>query len=264
MSPNNTFSIPRFLNLAKQNFAHNQKLILFTVIGFSGLLFILFFLIQLSNDLKQGTDPEIFVPAFMVVFCGTAVLFCGNAFPGFRTKEKTFSYLTLPASATEKFVLEICTRMIVLFLIIPAFFLLMFHFEGFVFHLFYSKATFETLDLASINELFPSDEVAGQIKPLVSGMVFTALLVVFTGAAHFERFPLVKTLFVIAVLFFSTLGIMFVVIEKLGLGKYNPNESLWLFPNSGSQAITFFTCAFWVINLVLVIAAFLKLKEKEV
>ena len=102
MSTNNTFSLPRFIQLAKQGLVHNQKLILLTLVGFCGALFILFFFIQLSNDFRQGTDPQIFVPVFMVIFFGGGILFTGNAFPGLRTKEKTISYLMLPASSFEK------------------------------------------------------------------------------------------------------------------------------------------------------------------
>ena len=264
MSPNNTFSLPRFLKLVNQNFVHNKKLILLTVVGFSGLLFILFFLIQLSNNLQQATDPEIFVPVFMVIFLGGAVLFSGNAFPSFRSKEKTFSYLTLPTSALEKFILEISSRLVILFILIPAFFWLIFHFEGFVFQLFYPEASFEMMDLSSVNRLFPDEDFSSRIKPLIASLVLMALLVAFTGAAHFERYPLVKTAFIVAVLFFSTLAIMYVIIEKMGLGKYNPNDSLWLFPNSAKQAVTFFTTLVLIVDVVLIMVSYLKLKEKEV
>lgn len=265
MSINNTFSLPRFVQLAKQSFAHNRKLILLTLVGLCGALFILFFLIQLSNNLRQGTDPEIFIPVFLTIFFGGGILFIGNAFPGFRNKEKTISYLMLPASSFEKYLLELISRLVVLFIVLPALFWLIFHFEGFVFQVFYSKASFEMMELGKIPELGPTDpNLNGWMKPLISGVVFMGLLIAFTGAAHFERYPLVKTLFIVAVIFFSTMGIMYVIIEKWGLGKYNPNDSLWLFPKSGGQAITFFAIIFWIVDLVLLTVSFLKIKEREV
>lgn len=265
MSTNNTFSLPRFFQLAKQSFVHNQKLILLTMVGFCGALFILFFLIQLSNNLEQGTDPEIFIPAFMVIFVGGGILFTGNAFPGFRAKEKTISYLMLPASSFEKYLLELLSRLVVLFIVVPALFWLIFHFEGFVFQIFYSKASFEMMELGKIPEMTPLDpDMQGWFAPFISGVIFMGFLIAFTGAAHFERYPLVKTLAIVALLIFSTAGIMYVIIEKWGLGKYNPNDSLWLFPKSGRQAIMFFTFIFWTVDLVLMAASFLKIKEREV
>ena len=264
MSTNNTFSLPRFIQLAKQSFIHNQKLLLLALVGFCGALFILFFLIQLSNDLEQGTDPQIFVPVFLTIIFGGGLLFTGNAFPGFGNKEKTISFLMLPASSFEKYLLELLSRLAVLFIIVPALFWLIFHFEGFVFQIFYDKASFSMMQLDKISDLIPKDPVTRSIKPVISGAVLMGLLLAFTGAAHFERYPLVKTLFIVAVLFFSTIGMLYIVIEKLGLGKYNPNDSLWFFPKSGKMGFLLLSIILWIIDLVLLTASFLKIKEREV
>ncbi|MDW3192135.1 MAG: hypothetical protein R8G66_07215 [Cytophagales bacterium] len=264
MSTNNTFSLPRFIQLAKQSFAHHQRLILFTLVGFSGALFILFFLVQLSNDLNPGSEPRIFLPLFMVIFIGGGLLFVGNSFSGFRAKEKTISFLMLPASSLEKFLLELISKLIVLFILVPAMFWIIFHFEGYVFQVFYPDANFSTMQLNKIPELVPNDPAGTWIKSFISGLAFMGLMIAFTGAAHFERYPLVKTLFVMAVIFFSSMGILYVVIEKLGLAMYHPNDSLWLFPNSGKQAIGWVSIIVWSINLVLLTVSFLKIKEKEV
>ncbi len=264
MSTNNTFSLPRFIQLAKQSLTHNKKLILLTSVGFCFVLFVLFFIIQLTNDFRQGTDPEIFLPVFMVIFIGGGLLFTGNAFSGFRNKERTISYLMLPASALEKYLLEVLSRLVVLFIFVPVLFWLIFHFEGFIFQIFYSDATFSMMDMDKIPQLMPREPGMTWIKPLIAGAIFLGFLIALTGAAHFERYPLVKTAFIVAVLFFSTLGVLYVVIEKMGLGNYNPNDSLWLLPKSGNQAITFFAVIFWIVNLVLVYSSFLKIKEREV
>ncbi len=264
MSANNTFHLPRFFKLAQQNLIHNQRLIALALVGFSGGLFFLFFLIQLSNNLQQGTQPDIFLPAFLAIFMGSGALFCGNAFPSFRSKEKTFGYLMLPASTFEKYLLEILTRLAALFLVLPALFWLIFHFEGFVFQLFYSDASFEMLDLSRLAEFGPDEELPGSFKLLVAGLTVMGLLIALTGSAHFERFPLVKTMFAVAVLFFASMGILYVIIEHLGLGKYRPNERMILIPNSGKQGALLFTIAFWIIDIVLAITIYLKLKEKEV
>lgn len=264
MSTNNTFSLPRFIQLAKQNFVHNQKLILLTLIGFCGALFILFFLIQLSNDLQPGADPQIFLPTFMVIFIGGGLLFVGNAFPGLRTKEKTISYLMLPASSFEKYLLELLSRLIVLFIVVPILFWITFHFEGFIFQMFYSDANFSVMELYRIPNMIPEDPASTWIKSLIAGLGMMGLLIAFTGAAHFERYPLVKTMVIVAVLFFSTMGILYVVIEKMGLSNYHPNDSLWLFPESGKQAVGFAAIAIWLVDLVLIASSFLKIKEREV
>lgn len=264
MSTNNTFSLPRFIQLAKQSFAHNRKLILFSLVGFSGALFILFFLVQLSNNLEPGSDPKIFLPLFMVIFIGGGLLFVGNSFPGFRAKEKTISYLMLPASGFEKYLLELMTKLIALFVLLPVLFWIIFHFEGYVFQLFYPDANFSMMQLDKLPNMIPQNPSAGWAKTFIFGLVFMGLMIAFTGAAHFERYPLVKTLFLMAVLFFSTMGILYVVLEKWRLSMYHPNESLWLFPNSGKQALGWVSSVVWAMNLVLITVSFLKVKEKEV
>lgn len=264
MSTNNTFSLPRFIQLAKQNFTHNQRLILLTLVGFCGALFMLFFFIQLTNDLRQGTDPQIFVPVFMVVLIGGGVLFIGNAFPGFRSKEKTISFLMLPASSFEKYLLELLSRLTVLLVIVPVLFWSIFHLEGFVFQIFYSDASFSMMELSSIPNIIPDDPASTWIKALIVGAGLMGLLIAFTGAAHFERYPLVKTMVIVAVIFFSAMAVLYVVIEKMGLSRYNPNESLWLFPHTGKGAVGLVAIIVWLVDLVLLASSFLKITEREV
>jgi hypothetical protein len=57
---------------------------------------------------------------------------------------------------------------------------------------------------------------------------------------------------------------IYVALETLGVGNYQPNDSLWLFPHSQNAAMSFFGSLAVFTNVAILIVAYKKLKEKEV
>ncbi len=263
MSTNNVFSLKRFGRLLKQNFIHNNRMMLYASVGYFGLVFFILFLVQLGSDFVPNSIG-VFLTVMAIVVPIVGILYIGYSFPAFRSREKTFSYLTLPASSLEKFLFEIVNRILVVLIILPILYWMAFNLEGFVFQLFRSDSVFSPIGFSDIGaiDISPVDQNTWLQVIIMSG----ALLVVvmpFTGAATFSKQPLIKTLFSIALIFIFYIGYAYIAIEPLGVGKYNPNDSMVIFPTSDEAAFRFFGMFLSVATLVMLTVSFLKLKEKE-
>ena len=80
----------------------------------------------------------------------------------------------------------------------------------------------------------------------------------------FTKQPLVKSLFTVAVLIAFFVGYSYIVIEHLGLGRYNPPESMLLVPLQEESALKAVGVALFAATAVILFVAFRKLKEREV
>lgn len=265
MSISNTFNWSRFLNVCKQNVIHNTRLMVFASIGYCGVIFIVLTIGQLGNNLEPFTVEAFlqFMLTFLVIF---SVLYTGYSFPAFRNKESSISYLTLPASAFEKVLFEFLNRVALSLILLPLLFWVIFNLHGSVFELF-TKTDFDAIG--------PSDILAIDISPidslfwakfLIISCTVLVLVLPFTGAAMFSKQPLIKTLFSIAVILVIYFGIVYLVMEPLGLSNYTINEDndLRLVPTNENQALRFFACSAFLSVIVMLVVAYLKIKEKEV
>lgn len=261
MSANNTFNMNRFLMLFKQHSVHNLRIMLYSVIGFCGIVFLILSFVQLSEDFEPFTFEEfvIFWVAFMAIF---GVLFVGYSFPSFRSKETTISYLTVPASQLEKFLFELIYRVGSTLVILPFLYWLTFHLEGYFFQLISSKE-FTAIGFSDFSAHINVENFFWASTMVVS-LVVLCLALPFAGAAHFTKQPLVKSLFLLAILIVVFVFFVFIVFEVLGLDQYSVNESVWLLPTTQEGALRFFTFVFSLSSITMLVVAFLKLKEKTV
>ena len=175
------------------------------------------------------------------------------------------TYLMLPASLLEKFVFEFISRLLVILILLPLLYWITFHLQGYLFTIFATRY-FEPVSIqylirvhnvSELDNLFWESLVA--IESALLGFV-----VALTGAAAFAKQPLVKTLFSLAVIVIFYLGYSYLVVERLGVGNYNPPESMWLIPLSEAGALRFFNAALAVAIMTMSYVAFRKLKEREV
>ncbi len=260
---NNIFSGKRFLLLFKQHFIHNNKLLLYSIVAYVGVVFLILSIGQLGNDL-QPHDLENFrgfLLAFVAIF---GILYVGYSFPAFRSKENTINYLMVPGSVPEKFLIEFISRVGIIFILLPVLFWITFHLQGYFFTLF-MDFTFNPINISFLTNVdVPQIESWFWLSTLIISAVMLGFVLPFTGAAMFTKQPLVKTLFSVAVIviFYST--IIYIIVEPLGLSKYNPNDSMWLIPINEAEAFRFFACALVIANMVMLFVAYRKLKEKEV
>lgn len=261
---NNIFNGKRFLLLFKQHFIHNTQLLLLSTVAYIGVIFIVLSLVQMENNL-QPLNLEAF-QGFMIGFVAIfGILYVGHSFPAFRSKENTINYLMVPASLPEKFAFEFISRIGLALLMLPLLYWLTFHFHGYFFTMF-TDQMFEPIGLqylVKIDEVMQEDyEVI--IYTVISAAVILALVLAFTGAAMFTKQPLIKSLFAVAVIVIFFLGYSYVVIEHLGVGKYNPPDNMWLIPRDELTVLRYVAAALIMSIVVMLIVAYRKLKEREV
>lgn len=248
--------------LFKQNYIHNAQFVWLSTVAYVGVIFIVLSLVQFGNDLKPHTLENFqgFLAVLVTVF---GILYVGHAFPAFRAKESTIHYLMTPASVLEKFVFEFVNRIVIMLLLLPLLYWLTFNLQGFFFIMF-TDEQFNPIGLQSLLEL--DDVPAGYeflIYSLITGSVFFALSLAFTGAAMFTKQPLVKSLFAVALVitFFGLYS--YIMIEHVGLGRYNPPEQMVLVPLDETKALGTVTVALFAATFVMLFVAYRKLKERE-
>lgn len=251
--------------LAKQHYVHNNKLLLYATVAYVGVIFLLLTIVQMGND-RMPHDIDMFrgfLFSFVAVF---GILFTGYSFPAFRSKESTINYLMVPGSVLEKFLFELITRLSIAFILLPLLFWITFHIQGYFFNHF-SPVDFKSIGFGNILELgLPADiqEYANWFFIMLASLVCLAFVLPFTGGVMFSKQPLVKTLFGVALIVIFYVGCLFIILELLGVGEYQPSAAQWLMPSSELGAIKFTSFVTTFANLVLLYVAYRKLKEKEV
>lgn len=246
--------------LFKQHFIHNAQFLLLSTVAYIGVIFIVLSITQAGNSLRPHELDSFqgFLVAFVTVF---GILYVGHAFPAFRSKESTIHYLMLPASVLEKFVFELVSRIGLILVLLPLLYWATFHVQGYLFAIF-TPETFEPIGLHYIVKI--DNDVPGLIYTLVTSGVLFVLSLVLTGAAMFTKQPLVKSLFAVAVVIMFFMGYSYIVIEHLGVGRYNPPDEMLLVPLDENNALRFVTVALFAATAVMLVVAFRKLKEREV
>ena len=98
-----SFSIKRILLLMQKTAYENVKFVLIGLVTVFGIFSIILFLNGLDDGDAWGKMQAFYVAGFII----SGFFISGMAFTNLRTKEKTMSYLTLPASTLEKFISEL-------------------------------------------------------------------------------------------------------------------------------------------------------------
>jgi hypothetical protein len=257
---NNIFSWKRLRLLFKQHFIHNSQFLLLSTGAYVGVIFIVLSISQFGNSLEPHRLENFqgFLIAFVTVF---GILYVGHSFPAFRSKESTISYLMMPASALEKFAFELISRIGLLLLLLPLLFWLTFHVQGYFFTMF-TDQIFQPIGVQHLVKI--DEDVPMIVYWLVTAAILLCLSLAFTGAAMFTKQPLVKSLFSVAVIVILFGAYSYIVIEHLGVGKYNPPERMVLVPLDENSALTTVSIALFVATALMLFVAYRKLKEREV
>lgn len=248
--------------LCRQHLIHNTNFLLLSMVAYIGVVFIVLSVAQIGNALLPH-EVEAFQGFLIACVAVFAILYVGHAFPAFRTKENTITYLMLPASLLEKFVFEFVSRIVIIIPTLPVLYWVTFHLQGYVFALF-TDAVFQPIGLAYLVKIDVPENYGVLIYTLVTASALLALVLAFTGASMFTKQPLVKTLFAVAVVvtFFSVYS--YIVVTHFGVGRYNPPETMFLVPMSNPKALQLISIALVAAIVVMLYVAFRKLKEREV
>jgi len=253
----------RFILLCKQSLIINKKLIGISLAGFTGTLFIALILFQSMGHFRNWHNDNYMV-TFTFLFFLLGIIYSSLSFPAFRSKEKSMTYLMLPATASEKFVFEFLTRIILFILFMPLLFWIVANLEGAVVHYYVPELTnykfsFTELSL-TIDGQHKTDGLAK--FAVVQGCLFV-LIAAFAGASHFTKSPLLKTMFTVSIIQAGYGLFIYFLVKGLNLrGYYSANDRV-LFINNEHDVMVFLAIAVTAINLCLLAIAFFRLKEKE-
>jgi hypothetical protein len=260
---NNIFSGKRFALLCKQHVIHQAEFLLLSTVAYIGVIFIVLSIAQAGNALRPHdlNSFQGFLIGCVAVF---GVLYAGHAFPAFRSKESTINYLLVPASALEKFVFEFINRIGITILVLPLLYWVTFHLQGYLFNMF-ADGIFQPIGVQYLVKIDMQDpDYTFIVYSLITTSVLLALVLAFTGAAMFNKQPLVKSLFAVAIVVMSFTGYSYIVLERLGVGRYNPPDSMHLIPSGEANVMQFVCIALVITIVVMLFVAFRKLKEREV
>jgi hypothetical protein len=204
-----------------------------------------------------------FLIFFVAVF---GILYSGHSFPDFRGKGSTINYLMVPSSVLEKFLFEFFSRLSIVIFLLPILFWITYNFQGYFFNLL-TDQKFQAVGFKQLLDF----KLLGQIKEqgfwfftLISSLIILVFVLPFVGGTMFFKQPLVKTLFAVTLIVISYAGFLYFLLEPLGIGLYEPNDTTWLIPHNKEGGMRFFGSFTVIANLVFLFVAYRKLKEKEI
>ena len=263
MQANNLFSLQRFIMLFRQSLIVNKKLIGISLAGFSGSLFVALLFFQAVSNFRSWENSN-YMSIFIVLFFLLGMIYSSLSFRAFRTKEKSVAYLMLPASSSEKFIFEFLTQIVVFILLMPLLFWLVANLEGIITHHYvqrlinykfsFGQGLAEIINKWKINEWGMIAIVQGFLSVFISA---------FTGASHFTKSPLVKTLFTISGIICGYALFIYLIFNGLNLKEYSPVNNRILLIHNSEEVVIFLALATTVINLTMLAIAWFRFKEKE-
>jgi hypothetical protein len=265
METNNLFSIQRFMLLCKQSLIINKKLIGISLAGFTGTLFILLILLQSANNNFRNWDNSRYMATFLFLFFSLGIIYSSLSFPSFRSKEKSMAYLMLPTSASEKFVFELLTRIVLFIIIMPLLFWVVANLEGMIVKEYVPRFTNYKFSFGEgLAKMFENEKIGNWAKLAIAQGCLFVFIAALTGASHFSKSPLLKTLFSITLIVGGYGLFIYLLVKGLDLNMYHPVNDRVLMIHNGQEAIKYLAIAGTVINLSFLSIAWFRLKDKEV
>lgn len=245
MKTDTSFSISRFSLLFNQFRIYNGKLILISILGLIGGLFVMLYSIQIVTRFDTWRY-EHFMYLFMGLFMVLAIVYSGSSFPGLRSREKSYNYLLLPATTTEKFLFELLMRVLLFIPVMPALYWTIFHLEGNLVELLNSDFTFQSFSFTEGFHMHTESENNWMII-FVAGQGLLFLTVPFFGATVFMKQPIIKSLA-------WAIGVLYVLFFLLN----------HLLKNASPHVIHALTSCIFLVNISMVVMAYSKLKSKQI
>lgn len=261
----NHFSIKRFYNALKYDLKLNAKKYMSFVASLLVVLLIfdLFFILQEYMAFKEKN----YVPVFYLTFILGIVIVVGTSFPLLRDKKSTISYLMLPASLFEKFLIQFVIRILCFMILFVPLFWLDFKLADGIYNLF------EWGNHVKIDnfELFTPFKFKGLEKfhsVAIIFVLFSLATFLFAGSTYFKKKALPKTIFSFALLaaFVFVLFMLATLVfypGKFDLGRSPVNFNTYKISKNIVNIQLFFYVIGIVPSLFLLPLAYFKLKEKE-
>lgn len=270
METNNTFSFKRFLRLWEQSWIINKKMILMSVVGIAGILFLVMVLLQSSSNFRNWNNSGYF-GLFITCFIILGAQYISNSFPAFRSKEKSMAYLMLPATSYEKFFFELLSRIVLYIFLMPLLVIIVFYLETFVIHHFvlaFDQFTISKLQIGS-EHFKVNGETIDQVnlmkwaKYIFVQYCLSLMIIIFTGASHFSKSPLLKTFATVTIIYIVFGLYIYLITKGLVINKIDFKNQIVLLLKDSKVKVIFAAIMITVTNLSLLAMAFFQLKEKE-
>ena len=263
MQTNISFSFHRLVLLFKRSLIINKKRFAIAISAFSGILFITLVWAQASVNFSNWGEHA-YLSTFVSVFLSLGISYAAFSFPAFRSKEKSMTYLMLPASAAEKFAFELLSRIVAFIILMPLLFWVIANLEGALVHHYYPELINYQFSFGESLTEATKDHEFNQVIFLIIQMVLFGFIAAFTGASHFSKSPLFKTLLTFSIIVISYVLFSIFLVKAFdllqGLTAGNKGEH---FRGSKEIVIIVFKIGFTLTNLVLLAIAWFSLKEKE-
>ncbi len=276
---NQVYDFKRILLLARLKFNLHKKILMMSVLGYFGLLFIIGFFIAYGgrNDVKYFSFYETFhyISISIMMILGT-ILFASRSFQDMNTPERSIGQILIPASTFEKFILPVISTSIIWLV----FSFVSYHLFSLIFNSVWSFSfgyefqVFYGLEIFKIPFLF--EIILGII------LVHSTFML---GAATFKKYPIVKTLISLTVLQWSffllallSIVVLFGSMEGFGeamevLGSMLKDKDWFsdtiIYKGETIEIMGYRIRYFWRFMMFLVsvgfyFTAYFKLKEREV
>ncbi len=249
-----TFSFKRIFLLMQKTLYENARSVLIGFITVFGIFSLVLFMRIINGDNNINNLQTFYYTGFFI----SGFFISGMAFTNFRKKEKTMSYLMLPASIIEKFISE--------WLLTSVIFIILYSAAFYVFNIvLYSLGTIYKFNVEFVNIL-----AAESFKMFLHFIIIQSVLL--AGAATFKKAPLFLTISVVfgfGIIFIVYVTFLILIIKgqletlvfnNSGLHSANVNINIqghWLekIPEIMYYYVT--APAFWAYT-------YFKIKEKEV
>ena len=208
METNNTFNVPRlYLLIRRQVFSHGKSLLI-AFAGVSGfLLFISILTAYFSPDQLSGLRN-----LYLTVMFISGYIFTSNSFNELHQIQKSYSYLTLPVSTTER----LAGNWLITAIIFPVISVLVMTIIIFLANL----VTRVTIDMAPIQGIFSASTFQAIKVYVITHSIFLL------GATYFRKNNFLKTLLAL----FVIMLIINLYAGLLGWGLFNEFKTgSWVF-----------------------------------
>lgn len=263
MKMSNHLSMHRVLLLHKQYVELHIKQMLIvigaTIVAIAG--FHTFLHYQNLGHLERMIQNYYHAPVFLFAFFGGCLIWCGLAFPSFRSREKSMDYLMTPASTFEKFLFEFINRILLYLILFPIIYWTVTNLVTGIFH--HYNAEYINYKFG-YGDLIDSAKWSTRELALAGSLGFLMFTLPFTGATYFQILPLLKTILIVALLVGIYFGISFLLFKGLHIQEYRLANGRLLFMYNADDGKLAGICAAILGNLVILAIGFFKIKEKEV
>lgn len=208
---------------------------------------------------KTKIADEYHISVFLFAFFAGCLIWCGQAFPAFRSKEKSMDYLITPVSTFEKFMFEFINRILIYLIFFPVFYWIFTNIVTGIFHVYYPEYQNYKFGFDVFYSKLSSREII-----LTLSMILLAFTIPFTGATYFKKMPLLKTILIVFLLVSVYFGIGFMLVEVLDIQDYRKANKSILFMKNEEDAKLAGIWAVWIAHATLLTISYFKVKEKEV